>query len=236
MRDDNAALDRQFKFYETPEPFTAWMAREVWSLAPAAFMAGVSPNCEPCVGDGAILNGIRAAHGDDPARRVLSIGEWVTNDVDERRAALAHRDATDPATWAWLSALAGPGGIGWTVTNPPFTLALPILEHALAYSAYGVASHVRCTLNEPLKRPGLGRSFLREHPPTMTLWLPRFPYQRSPTSGRYGSDAAPCVWLVWIKMFRDYQVVRYAPDDVIDAADRWAVQTGRRHARRLGTK
>lgn len=206
MTDDE--LDLRYEFYETPEPFTQWMIDEVVALT-GAYDFGVV--CDPMFGLGAITRAFN---------RGRLRARWVTGDLDPRRAVDVTGDATQYDTWRALVRAAREipyaHGIDWTVTNPAFSATLPLLELALRYSTRGVAVHVRSTINEPLKTPGLGRSFLREHPPTMTLWLPRFSYRRSRTTGKWATDSATCCWLVWIRDHR--QVVRYAPEWVIDAS------------------
>ena len=197
--DDAEALDLQYEFYETPRPFTEWLVTVIERHE--RHPLSQSRLCEPCVGDGAIA-------------RVVPHQSLVTNDFDPRRAAYFHGDATNPLLWTDMSRA---GAIDWTVTNTPFTETLPILKNALLFSARGVALHVRSTINEPLKTPGLGRSFLRANPPNMTLWLPRFAYRRSRTTGKWATDSATCCWLVWCVSMGNTQIVEYAPEWVINA-------------------
>jgi hypothetical protein len=202
------ARDYEVEYYPTPEPFTAWLCVE---LADAFGVHTLGHLCEPMVGTGEIVSVVRTLSA------VVRVDRCTTGDIDTRRRADVHGDATRVETWERLSL---PGQIDWTITNPAFNVALPVIARALESSRVGVAMHVRCTLNEPLKTPGLGRSFLREHPPSAMLWLPRFAYARSRTTGKWATDSAPCVWMVWLHGWTGGQVIRYAPGWVIDAAIR----------------
>lgn len=194
---EDERLDLAFEFYETPAVFTRWLLHELEARG-----VGVCGRLmEPCVGLGAITSAVQEW------RPTVEI--W-TNDLDLRRPAACHKPAERPETWAsWPRFDA-------VVTNPPFGLALPIAAQAIAH-ADTVAIHVRGTIHEPLKTPGLGRSFLREHPPNLCLWLPRFPYRRSRTTGKWATDSVACCWLVWLEHFKMRETV-YAPDWVIDVA------------------
>lgn len=163
-----------YEFYPTPAPFTRWMLREVAKrLGPIEGTV-----VEPCAGAGDITNVVRS---EAPNTVVKS------SDLDPR---WGHplRDAIDDAVYV---------GADWAVTNPPFSLALEISDAAVRVSSVGVALYHRCTLREPLKGCGLGRSFFREHPPTLTLWCPRWAHQRSQKTGKWATDSAPCVWSIW---------------------------------------
>lgn len=179
-----------FEFFPTPATFTKWLFRTT------PIHGGM---LEPCVGDGAI---VRATI--DKRKRL-----WDTNDLDPRWNAHTQLDATMSAPWDMR-----PDWVDWTVTNPPFSVALEIADQALKHSKVGVAMYHRCTLKEPAKRTGLHRSWFREHPPTMTLWCPRFSHMRN-KQGKWGSDSACCVWSVWKQ---DSPVVGdiWPPDSLFD--------------------
>lgn len=181
------------EFYETPQAFSRYLFRTV-PIAGRLF--------EPCVGTGAIIR----AHGE--------ASDWRTNDLDERHAAAdTHYDATQRACWE----AAGP--IDFTISNPAFTPAIAIIEHALEYSRIGVAMHLRASIHEVLKT-GPRRSFMRRHTPTGILWLPRFAYQRSPTTGEWATDSVCACWVVWVKDRTRPQFIDYAPEWVLEALDR----------------
>jgi hypothetical protein len=183
-------MNHDFEFYETAEPFTRWlfdwMRENVKPIEGRLF--------EPCVGNGAIV-------------RASSHGHWFTNDLDPRWPAYVHKSATDRSLWMAHE-------VDWTVTNPPFTLAVPILEHALKYSTQGVGMYLRLSIHEPLKE-GVRRKFFAENKPTATLVLPRFAHQRSRAKGIWSTDSMTSCWCVWVKG-ETRQFIDYAPESVID--------------------
>ncbi len=60
---------------------------------------------------------------------------------------------------------------------------------------------------------------MREHTPTGILWLPRFAYQRSKTTGKWTTDSVCACWVIWLKDPNAPQFIRYAPESVIDELD-----------------
>jgi hypothetical protein len=61
---------------------------------------------------------------------------------------------------------------------------------------------------------------MADHQPTGILWLPRFAYQRSPTTGEWTTDSVCACWVVWLHPTLGGpvdQFIRYAPTWVIDA-------------------
>ncbi len=194
-----------FEFYETPQAFGSYLFRTV-DIRGRLF--------EPCVGAGAIIR----AHGDPTV--------WRTNDLDPRHPADTHLDAEQPACWA----AAGP--IDWTVTNPHFSGWMKVLQLALEHSRVGVALHLRASVHEvlrttaqrkkdgtPRKRSADRRTFMRRHTPTGILWLPRFGYQRSITTGKWSTDSVCACWVVWVKDPARAQFIDYAPEWVLEALD-----------------
>ena len=183
-----------FEFYETPVAFTKWLVREVDIQGRVL---------EPCVGDGAIP---RAA---DPPE-VETGRQWISNDLDPRWRANFHLDAArQAALWATV------GNIDWTVSNPPFTSAIEIIEWALATSNVGVAMHLRASIHEVLKT-GRRRTWMARHQPTGILWLPRCAYQRSKTTREWTTDSMCACWVIWLSDPAAPQFIRYAPEWVID--------------------
>lgn len=182
-----------YEFYETADPFTRWlfayMRDNVRRMHGAMF--------EPCVGAGAIV-------------RASGLTTWMTNDLDSRWCG-APMDATKAEAWERHSP------IDWTVTNPPFTYAVAMLEHALKYSRIGVAMYLRLSIHEPLKT-GERRTFFARNKPTVTLHLPRFAHQRSRSKGIWSTDSMTSCWCVWVKG-ETRQFVDYAPESVIDELD-----------------
>jgi len=180
-----------YEFYETAEPFTRWL----WAWLEQQGL-GIRGRCfEPCVGNGAIK------------RAPYLHGHWFTNDLDPRWPADVHKDATDITLWQAHE-------VDWTVTNPPFSLAVPILDRALTFSRVGVVMYLRLSIHEPLKT-GERRTFFADHKPTATLILPRFAHQRSRAKGIWSTDSMTSCWCVWIKG-ETRQFIDYAPPSVMD--------------------
>lgn len=180
------------EFYPTPAPFTRWLARYM-----AEEVTPITGKLfAPCVGDGAIVREI--------------LGDWRTNDLDKRWQADTHGDARDASVW--------PDDVDWTVDNPPFEPAIEIIEQALAHSRVGVAMHLRASIHEVLKT-GKRRTWMHLNPPTGILWLPRFAYQRSRTTGQWSTDSVTACWLIWLKDTDSPQFIDYAPEDVLEALD-----------------
>jgi hypothetical protein len=179
-----------YEFYETADPLTRWlfnyMGNNVRRMHGAMF--------EPCVGAGAIP---RASGLTTP---------WMINDVDPRWCSVP-MDATKRDVWT-------PFRIDWTVTNPPFTAAIPILSNALEHSRIGVAMYLRLSIHEPLKT-GERRTFFAKHKPSVTLMLPRFGHQRSKSTGAWSHDSMTSCWCVWVKG-ETRQIIDYAPESVMD--------------------
>jgi hypothetical protein len=192
------------EFYETPAAFTRCLFREMRAIEP---ICGVV--CEPCVGSGAILRAAVTLDGE--IRQPWAVDRWVTNDLDSRWTADGHGDARD----------FDPYGVDWTVSNPPFTPAIEIIERALQYSRVGVAMHLRASIHEVLKT-GVRRTWMASHLPNGILWLPRFAYQRSKTTGKWTTDSVCACWVIWLKAAAKdpaRQFIRYAPEWVIDELD-----------------
>lgn len=155
-----------FDFYPTP----SWMTRSLLHFHPSISSARV---LEPCSGDGAIVRVLEAAG--------CSV---LTNDIDTRHPAQTHHDATDPKYWASLPY------VEWVITNPPFNVALPILQLALSHATIGVAFLLRKTFLEPTEDRG---PWLMEHPPARLIGQPRYSFRGK------GSDSVSCDWYVWLR-------------------------------------
>lgn len=218
------------EFYPTPEPLTTWMLKEV-----AARLVPVSGKVlESCAGAGDIAAVIKRFRPPDRYGETSRNIFVYQNDIDPQWTNCRMQfDATIPDSplrkpSAWRAA---PNTIdsfqddgvnekfAWEVTNPPFDYALQIMIEALRATSVGVAFYHRCTLREPLKTPNsLGRTFFREHPPTMTLWCPRFAHRRSRKTGKWSTDSATCVWSVWVHGAAPVGDV-WPTDDVFTALD-----------------
>lgn len=204
-------MSKDFEFYETPRTFTRYLFRELHALGHP--IAGIV--FEPCVGSGAIVRAVEEMRGTG-LREPWTVDHWLTNDLDSRWPADWHFDATGSEPWQRARRFYPPDrGFDWTVTNPPFTPVIDIITAALEYSRVGVAMHLRASIHEVLKT-GIRRTFLAQHTPTGILWLPRFAYQRSKTTGLWTTDSVCACWVVWLKDPNARQFIRYAPEWVID--------------------
>jgi hypothetical protein len=126
---------------------------------------------EPCVGGGDIA-------------RFLP-GRVYTNDIDHQREAGFHLDATAPATWKRLPP------VDWVISNPPFNVAHLIVPRAYEHARVGVAMMLRLTWLEPADNRA---SWLKEHPLTRQIVLPRFSFD-----GSGSTDSVTCAWMIWLK-------------------------------------
>ncbi len=169
---DVAAVDdgdrEDFDFYETP----AWMTRSLLHFHPALRGSSV---LECCSGRDAITRVLR-----DEGRCTV-----FTNDFDSRHPAEMHFDATQAAYWNEHAARAD-----YVITNPPFKLAFPILQHAAEHADKGVILLVRKTFLEPTQDRG---PWLMEFPPDRMIGQPRYSFRGS------GSDSVSCDWYLWLR-------------------------------------
>jgi hypothetical protein len=182
-----------FEYYETPQALTRYLHSQV-------VIEGLC--VEPCAGSGAIVE----ASGGDSKR------SWLTNDIDRRWDTQWNFPAEGPSLWHFAQKFYPPD---WVVTNPPFSLWREIAEQALKHARVGVAMYLRASCHEVLKT-GPRRTWMAEHPPTGILWLPRFAYQRSPTTGKWTTDSMSACWVIWLKDPAAQQFIRYAPESVLD--------------------
>jgi hypothetical protein len=82
---------------------------------------------------------------------------------------------------------------GWIVTNPPFNLALEIVQHALSLSPR-VAILVRLSFLEPTRQRA---PFLSRRPPDRVIITPRMRFPRGDELPQRGTDSVTTAWLVW---------------------------------------
>jgi hypothetical protein len=133
---------------------------------------------EPCAGPG----GMAAVLRDLPAVTAV-----FTNDIDPQWGTDWVGDACNPAAACWQRPY------DWVVTNPPFSVAMPILQLAYDRAAVGVAFLLRLSFLEPTR----GRArWLEAHADSMThlivLGQPRPSF-----TGDGGTDAVTAAWMVW---------------------------------------
>lgn len=89
-----------------------------------------------------------------------------------------------------------PEPVDWTITNPPFRLALPFIERALQTSREGVAVIVRSAFLE-----GVGRYkalYAQAAPSSVLQFTERVVMHKGKLSAK-GSTATAYCWLVWEK-------------------------------------
>lgn len=177
---------QDFDFYATP----GFMTRSLLHFHPAIAKATV---LECCSGGDAITNVLRHEFG----------CKVYTNDYDTRQPAETHYDAATNVYWAGLAPQ-----VDWVVTNPPFNLAMAILQPAVRHARIGVAFLLRKTFLEPTKERG---PWLYAHPPTRVIGEPRYDFRQNGST-----DSVSCDWCLWLR-----QPVVGLPPFVIDyAADR----------------
>lgn len=179
----------QFDFYETP----GFMVRSLthhhpaivrsMPAAPALSHARRAPVIlECCSGNDAIAVVLREEHG-------LVVR---TNDIDPRHPAETHEDATKPEYWQRWRGAHGERqempAIDWVITNPPFNIALPILQLAFSVAQVGVAFLLRKTFLEPTEDRG---PWLSHFPPTREIGLPRYSFRGA------GNDSVSCDWMIF---------------------------------------
>lgn len=194
---------KDFEFYETPQAFTHYLF-ETLMITGRMF--------EPCVGSGAIVRAAQAPRTAYEGQR-----EWVTNDLDPRWPADYRFDAAGRNNRHWEQDILSP--VHWTVSNPPFTPAIEIIENAIGLSQVGVAMHLRASIHEVLKT-GIRRTWMAKHTPTGILWLPRFAYQRSKKTGEWSTDSVCACWVIWYRDRTVPQFIKYAPEWVLTALDK----------------
>lgn len=165
---------RPLDFYETPEYYVQVLKRAV-PIRPTASII------EPCVGDGAIARFFPEAH---------------TNDIDPKREADYHFDASEP--WPFSQEFE------WGITNPPFNKALPILLELIDRCKH-VAAILRISFLEPTKDRV---DFLVNHPPSSLIYLPRYSFK-----GNGHSDMATVMWAFWnVTLDPPIQIAERFPD------------------------
>lgn len=161
--------------YYTP----AWMTRTLLRRLPVKL-----ERCavlEPCSGDEAIAEAIKAERG------------WkhvITNDIDPGSGAEMHHDACAPYLEHALS-----GFRPWLVTcitNPPYSDWFRIVSHWVDLEV-PCAFLLRVTaLEPPRSAKNKGRAdWLETHPPTGMIVLPRHSFTGD------GTDSATCAWFLW---------------------------------------
>lgn len=164
--------------YLTPDWATAALLQAVPELGGELLI-------DPCCGDARMAKQVRSR-----------FRGMLLNDIDPAaQAAGFHLDAARAESWAqWLSL----AGVGWVVTNPPFSHAGAIAWHALQ-AGHHLALLLRITFLEPTQ----ARSWLTHRPPTAMVVLPRIDFIGAGTV-----DSATYAWLLWGPVRPGIQIVR----------------------------
>jgi hypothetical protein len=160
---------RALDYYETPPHYVQPLLALVGSLAERTVY-------EPCVGQGHI------------ARYLTGARHLATNDLDPACPADAHDDARTNQAWqVWPE-----DKFDWTITNPPFSDELEILNWAVQCS-HNVAFLARLSFLEPT----LTRiQFWTAYPPTDVIVLPRYSFRQN-DQGKRQTDSVTCCWVVY---------------------------------------
>jgi predicted XRE-type DNA-binding protein len=176
-------------FYETP----AWMTIAALSHIRIEGIVG-----ECCVGGGAISSILN---------RIDAIDEVWTNDIDPKKDAYYHLDATDSASWEQLP------NADWIFTNPPYAKeASPIVQNAYAKARIGIIMLLRQSWDEVCDDRA---SFLDRHPPTLQISLPRYCFRRG-KDGTWTTDSSPVWVFAWDKRIqsRETRKLYLAPEQL----------------------
>ncbi len=142
---------------------------------------------EPCVGTGMLSNPLK--------KMGLQV---ITNDMDEDVAADYHYDFL--IHFMGLHNYQVPQ-TDWVITNPPFSLALPMLENALSIAKVGVAFLLRLSFVEPVDTESKRTPYPRapffdgasHHIPRGIIVNPRYSFTEN---GK--TDSVTTAWFVWL--------------------------------------
>ena len=159
--------------YETPPHYVEPLLAAIGPLSGCAVY-------EPCVGQGHI------------SRHLTGARHLATNDLDPACPASFHLDARTREAWPEPDFGDEDWRVDWTITNPPFSDALPILERALLHSR-NVAFLVRLSFLEPTRTR---EAFWANHPPTGVIVLPRYSFRLN-DYGRPQTDSVTCCWILY---------------------------------------
>lgn len=164
---------RKYDFYPTPTAATKVL------IAYHGFF-GKCVVFEPCHGDGAITDVLRAAGA-----------TVITSDIDPARSVdlirdarfFSFRDDLDPK----LELLAATKAKA-VVTNPPFNQAIGIVSN-FVYQGVPCAFLLRLSFLEPTEDRG---DWLRDNPPAGLIVIPRISF-----TGDGKTDSVTCAWMLW---------------------------------------
>jgi hypothetical protein len=125
----------------------------------------------------------RRVHREAAAARISGLS-FFTNDLDKARVAHHYGDATDVVTWQMMLQQCGQAP-DWVIDNPPFSLELPIAQHALAYAQKGTVLMSRLSFVEGTKTGAYPRGeWLQAHPRQLQIALERYSFTGDGTATR----------------------------------------------------
>lgn len=158
-------------FYETPD----WLPLAILDHANIEGTIG-----EPCAGYNAIADVFKMA----------GFNVW-TNDLDTQKPADYHGNAADPEYMATLP------DADWLITNPPYKdLSAPIVANAFSKAKKGIVMVLKMNWWEVCKDRV---QFLKDHPPTCIINVPRYCYRKGTATGKWATDEAPTIAYIWDK-------------------------------------
>ncbi|WP_292798890.1 helix-turn-helix domain-containing protein [Nostoc sp. NMS7] len=176
-------------FYESPSWFVTELLRHVK-------LSGVIG--EPCVGGGAIASLLQVW----PHTKLI----W-TNDIDPEKAADYHLDAIAPESWDLFPEC------DWICTNPPYGQnAAPIIKNAFKKAHVGVAAFLLTSFLEPCEDRD---AFLKEHPPSLVLTLPRYCFRKDKKGSRWATDNATISCFVWDKRATQQRIIVRPKSEIV---------------------
>ncbi len=176
--------DKTRNLYATP----AWVINALLERHPLRRLPIV---LEPCAGDGAIIQAIRARYPDEARVIAVEIRE------EERESLCRSADEVHIADFlTWKPT----GSFDYIITNPPFSIAMEVVRHALelAGDRAEVIMLLRLAFLESEKR----YSFWQEHPASRILVLS----SRPSFSGDGWTDTAAVAWFVWSPWSQDQRI------------------------------
>lgn len=134
---------------------------------------------EPAAGDGAIIRAVNAQRN-DVRWRVVELDSRFNKGLGQ----LVGKKATTIGSFLELA----PGGpFDVAITNPPYSLAMPMIEHALAFEARFIVMLLRLNF----LASGGRADFMRTHAPDVYV-LPN-----RPSFSGSGTDSIEYAWFVW---------------------------------------
>lgn len=150
---------------------------------------------EPCVGNGQIAAALLER------RPVFTRPVLTTNDIDYTHFADFHEDATDYNSQMWYRPRPD-----WVITNPPFNVAMPILENAWLHCRFGIAFLLRLTFLEPTAKR---QEWLKAHSSELSNLI-IFGSPRPSFTDDGKTDSVTTAWAVWRKGWNKGTEVTFA--------------------------